>query len=150
MEVKMNSSEQIVMMTVLPAMFVFWAWVVWIILEWRKLRAKSVLQSKMVDKFPTAQEFNDFLQSRGGNKFLNFLRFNGLAPREKILSSLSKGIILSMFGISLIILGQIFTEEMKYFIAFGIVIVALGVGFLISTFISYKLSKKWGIIEEGG
>lgn len=146
----MNSSEQIVMMTVLPAMFVFWAWVVWIILEWRKLRYKSRLQSKMVDKFPTAQEFNDFLQSREGNKFLNFLKFNGLAPREKILSSLSKGIILSMFGISLIILGQIFTEEMKYFIAFGIVIVALGVGFLISTFISYKLSKKWGIIEEGG
>lgn len=146
----MESAELIAMITVLPAMFVFWAWVVWIILEWRKLRAKSVLQSKMVDKFPTAQEFNDFLQSRGGNKFLNFLRFNGLAPREKILSSLSKGIILSMFGISLIILGQIFTEEMKYFIAFGIVIVALGVGFLISTFISYKLSKKWGIIEEGG
>jgi len=146
----MDSSEQIVMITVLPAMFVFWGWVVWIILEWRKLRYKSGLQSKMVDKFPTAQEFNDFLQSREGNKFLNFLKFNGLAPREKILSSLSKGIILSMFGISLIILGQIFTEEMKYFIAFGIVIVALGLGFLISTFISYKLSKKWGIINEGG
>jgi hypothetical protein len=150
MEVKMESSELIAMITVLPAMFVFWAWVVWIILEWRKLKAKSVLQSKMVDKFPTAQEFNDFLQSKGGNKFLSFLKFNGLAPREKILSSLSKGIILSMFGISLIILGQVFTEEIKYFLAFGIVIVALGVGFLISTFISYKLSKKWGIIEEGG
>jgi hypothetical protein len=146
----MESSELIAMITVLPAMFVFWGWVVWIILEWRKLRAKSVLQSKLVDKFPTAQEFNDFLQSKEGNKFLNFLKFNGLAPREKIMSSLSKGIILSMFGISLIILGQIFTEEMKYFLAFGIVIVALGVGFLISTFISYKLSKKWGIIEEGG
>lgn len=146
----MESSELIAMITVLPAMFVFWAWVVWIILEWRKLKAKSVLQSKMVDKFPTAQEFNDFLQSKGGNKFLSFLKFNGLAPREKILSSLSKGIILSMFGISLIILGQVFTEEIKYFLAFGIVIVALGVGFLISTFISYKLSKKWGIIEEGG
>jgi hypothetical protein len=150
MEVKMESSELIAMITVLPAMFVFWGWVVWIILEWRKLRAKSVLQSKMVDKFPTAQEFNDFLQSGGGNKFLSFLKFNGLAPREKILSSLSKGIILTMFGISLIILGQIFTKEMKYFLAFGIVIAALGVGFLISTFISYKLSKKWGIIEEGG
>lgn len=146
----MNSSEQIVMITVLPAMFIFWGWVVWIILEWRKLRHKSRLQNKMVDKFPTAQEFNDFLQSREGNKFLNFLKFNGLAPREKILSSLSKGIILSMFGIALIILGQIFTEEMKYFIAFGIVFTALGVGFLISTFISYKLSKKWGIIDEAG
>ena len=144
----MLNSDVIVMIIVLPLIIVFWGWVVWAILEWRKMRHKSMLQGKIVDKFPTAQEFNDFLQSQEGNKFLNFLKFNGLAPRAKILSSLSKGVILSTFGIALVIIGQIFTEEMKYFNAFGIVIIALGVGFLISTFISYKLSKKWGIIEE--
>ena len=148
MEVKMNGSDEMVLIIVLPLMFVFWGWVVWVILDWRKIRHKSQLQNKLVDKFPTAQEFNDFLQSQEGNKFLNFLRFNGLAPKAKILSSLSKGVIFSTFGIALVIIGQIFTEEMKYFNAFGIVIIALGVGFLISTFISYKLSKKWGIIDE--
>jgi len=144
----MNSSDQVVMIIVFPLMFVFWGWVVWVILEWRKMRHKSALQNKIVDKFPTAQELNDFFQSQEGNKFLNFLKFNGLAPREKILSSLSKGVILSTFGIALIIIGQIYTEEMRYFNAFGIVIVGLGVGFLLSTFISYKLSKKWGIIDK--
>jgi len=144
----MNSSDDIVLMTVLPITIAFWAWVVWVILEWRKMRHKSMLQKNIVDKFSSAQELNDFLQSQEGNKFLNFLKFNGLAPREKILSSLSKGVILSFFGIALVLIGQIFTEEMKYFNAFGIVIIALGVGFLISTFISYKLSKKWGIINE--
>ncbi len=144
----MNSSDNIVLMTVLPITIAFWAWVVWVILEWRKMRHKSMLQKNIVDKFSSAQELNDFLQSQEGNKFLNFLKFNGLAPREKILSSLSKGVILSFFGIALVLIGQIFTEEMKYFNAFGIVIIALGVGFLISTFISYKLSKKWGIINE--
>ena len=44
--------------------------------------------------------------------------------------------------------GALFAEEMKYFSAFGIVIIALGIGFLISTKISYKLSKKWCIIDE--
>jgi hypothetical protein len=149
MEVKMNGSDQIVLMTVLPITIVFWGWVVWIILEWAKLRHKSKLQSKVVEKFSSAQEFNDFLQSKEGDKFLNFLKFNGRAPREKILSSLSRGVILSAFGLSLIVIGQIFAEEMKYFNAFGIVIIALGVGFLVSTFISYKLSKKWGLINEG-
>jgi len=145
----MNGSDQIVLMTVLPITIVFWGWVVWIILEWAKLRHKSKLQSKVVEKFSSAQEFNDFLQSKEGDKFLNFLKFNGRAPREKILSSLSRGVILSAFGLSLIVIGQIFAEEMKYFNAFGIVIIALGVGFLVSTFISYKLSKKWGLINEG-
>ena len=144
----MDSSESIVISRVFTGMCAFWGWIVWVILEWRKMRHKSKLQEKIVDKFSTAQEFNDFLQSQEGNKFLNFLKFNGLAPRAKILSSLSKGIIFSLFGVSLIIVGQIFTEEMKYLNAFGIVIIALGVGFIISTFISYKLSKKWGVIDE--
>lgn len=144
----MNGSDDIVLMTVLPITILFWAWVVWIILEWRKMGQKSKLQSKIVDKFTTVQEFNDFLQSQEGSKFLNFLKFNGLSPRGKILSALSKGVILTMLGISLVIIGQIFTEEMRYFLAFGIVFIALGVGFLIATFISYTLSKKWGIMDE--
>ncbi len=144
----MSGREDIVLMTVLPVMFIFWAWVVWAILEWRKMRHKSLLQNKVVDKFQTVQEFGDFLESPGGNKFLNFLKFDGHAPREKILSSLSRGIIITAFGISLIIIGQIFPEGEKHLLAFGIVFIALGVGFLISTLTSYILCKKWGIIEE--
>ena len=144
----MTGSEEMAMIIILPLTILFWAWVVWAILEWRKTRHKSQLQHKIVDKFQSVQEFNDFLQSKEGNKFLNFMKFNGLAPREKLLSSLSKGVILVTLGIALILVGQIFTVEMKYFIAFGIVFIALGVGFLISMYISYTLSKKWGIIDE--
>jgi len=144
----MNGSEDVALIIIMPIMIAFWAWVVWVILEWRKMRHKSQLQNKIVEKFSTVQEFNDFLQSKEGNRFLDFLKFNGLTPRGKILSSLSKGVILFFLGVALVIIGQIFTGDMKYFNAFGIVIIALGVGFLISTFISYKLSKKWGIIDE--
>jgi len=144
----MLGSEDMTLIMVLPLMILFWAWVVWAILEWRKTRHKSQLQNKIVDKFQSVQEFNDFLQSQEGNKFLNFIKFNGLAPKEKLLSSLSKGVILVTLGIALILVGQIFQEEMKYFIAFGIVFIALGVGFIVSMLISYTLSKKWGIIDE--
>ncbi|MFQ5720927.1 MAG: hypothetical protein ACE5GI_00350 [Candidatus Aminicenantales bacterium] len=144
----MNGSEDVALIIIMPIMIAFWGWVVWVILEWRKMRHKSQLQNKIVEKFSTVQEFNDFLQSKEGNRFLNFLKFNGLTPREKILSSLSKGVILFFLGVALVIIGQIFSGEMRYLNAFGIVIIALGVGFLIATFISYKLSKKWGIIDE--
>ena len=144
----MSGSEDVALIAILPLTILFWAWVVWAILEWRKTRHKSQLQNKIVDKFQSVQEFSDFLQSKEGNKFLNFVKFSGLAPKEKLLSSLTKGVILVALGIALILVGQIFNEEMKYFIAFGIVSIALGIGFLISTFISYTLSKKWGIIDE--
>lgn len=128
-------------------MFAFTAWLIWIIQDWLKTRHKSQLQDKILAKFTTVQEFNDFIQSEEGNKFLNFLSYNGPSPRQKILSSLAKGVIITFGGISLILIGQIFPEEMKYFLAIGIVLISLGVGFLISTFISYTLSKKWGIID---
>lgn len=144
----MNNSDTVALITILPLTILFWAWVVWAILEWRKMRHKSQLQNKVVEKFSNVQEFNEFIQSKEGNKFLNFLRFNGQAPKEKILSSLSKGVILSFLGISLVLIGQIFRDEMRYFLAFGVVFIALGVGFLVSTFISYTLSKKWGIMDE--
>lgn len=144
----MNNSEDIALIIIIPIMMLFWAWVVWVILEWRKIRHKSVLQSKIVDKFSTAQELNDFLQSQEGNKFLDFLKFNGFAPRDKILSSLTRGIILSFLGMALIIIGQIFPEEMRIISAFGIAVFALALGYLVSTFLSYKLIKKWGLIEK--
>jgi len=79
----MTASEDVALITILPLTILFWAWVVWVILEWRKTRHKSQLQNKIVDKFSSVQEFNDFLQSKEGNKFLNFIKFNGLAPKEK-------------------------------------------------------------------
>jgi hypothetical protein len=146
MEVMM-SDEDVMMLIFLPFMFVFGGWLFWSILEWLKMRHKSQLRNKILEKFTTVQEFNDFIQSEEGNKLLNFLSNNGPSPRQKILSSLSIGVIITFVGISLILIGQIFQEEMKYFLAIGFVLIALGLGFLVSTFISYTLSKKWGIID---
>jgi hypothetical protein len=146
MEVKMSEDFFMTIVT-FPLMFAFIGWLIWILLEWLRMRHKSQLQNRILEKFTTVQEFNDFIQSKEGNKFLKFISYNGLAPRQKILSSLSKGVIISFIGVSLILIGQIFTEEMKYFLAFGIIFIALGLGFLVSTFISYTLSKKWGIIN---
>ena len=140
--------EDIVMAFIFfPVLFIFGGWLVWSIMDWLKMRHKSQLQNKILEKFTTVQEFNEFIRSEEGNKFLKFLSYNGSTPRQKILSSLSKGVIITFIGISLILIKQIFPEEMQYFLAIGIVLIALGLGFLVSTFISYTLSKKWGIID---
>ena len=149
MEVKMTQEDTFFMLVGFPLMFVFMGWLIMIVLEWLRMRHKSQLQDKILAKFTTVQEFTDFVQSEEGNKFLKFLSYNGSAPTQKILSSLSRGVIILFIGVSLILIGQIFPEEMKYFLVFGVVLIALGLGFLVSTFISYILSKKWGILEKG-
>jgi len=144
----MSDPEVFLSIVAFPLMFAFMGWLIWTILEWFRMRHKSQLQNKILEKFTTVKELNDFIQSEEGNKFLKLFSSNGSAPRQKILSSLSRGIIISFIGVSLILVGQIFSIEMKYFLAAGVVLIALGLGFLASTFISYTLSKKWGIIEK--
>ncbi|MCK4762177.1 MAG: hypothetical protein KAW12_08270 [Candidatus Aminicenantes bacterium] len=141
---------QITEVVVMLGMFVFWAWVVYIILEWRRMKHKSQMQHKIIEKFGAVQELNDFLQSESGNKFMNFLTIGGTGPKEKLLSSISKGVILSIVGAAFFVIGPFFSEftkDVRLFQAIGIVVIALGVGFLVSTFISYQLSKKWGLIK---
>ena len=148
MEVRMSDPDVFLSIVAFPLMFAFMGWLIWTILEWFRMRHKSQLQNKILEKFTTVKELNDFIQSEEGNRFLKLFSTNGSAPRQKILSSLSRGIIVSFIGVSLILVGQIFSIEMKYFLASGVVLIALGLGFLVSTFISYTLSKKWGIIEK--
>ncbi len=129
---------------------VFWAWIVWVILEWKKLKYKDGLHNKIIDKFKTAAEIDHFLQSNVGNKFMSFLTIEGIDPKEKLISSISKGIIFFIVGIAFIIIGPILSEltkEIRIFQALGIVTIALGIGFMVSSVISYLLRKNWGIID---
>lgn len=136
---------------VIGGMIFFWGWVVYIILEWRKLKHKNQLQNKIIDKLNTVPELNEFLQTEGGSRFLNFLTIEGFSPKEKLLSSISKGIILFILGAAFFCIDPLFstlTEDARIFTALAFIFVALGIGFLVSSFISYLLSKKWGIIKQ--
>lgn len=144
----MNVSENFMLMVNMTVAFTFFAWVFKVILEWRRLRHKSELNHKLVDKFGSANELSQFLETEGGNRFLRSLTINGLAPKEKLLTSISRGVILTFLGIGFFILGQIFIDDMIFFNAFGIIALALGAGWLVSTYISFTLSRKWGIIDQ--
>ena len=150
MEVKMIDSEAVTMIVVFPIMIVFWGFVVWAILQWRKMKHKSQLNHKIIDKFASVQELFDFLKTEGGDRLLQSIGMDGLGPREKILSALTKGIIFGLLGVSLIIISQLYSGEIRYLIILGIIVVTLGIGFLITTYVSYRLFKKWGLMDEAG
>ena len=144
----MQMSEGTEAMVVLPIFFAVMLLALKFYFDWRKVRIKSEFHHKLVDKFGDVKELNNFLETKGGSDFLKSLSINGLAPKEKLLAAVSRGIIVCFMGIAVLMLGWVFGINFKYFIASGIAIVALGIGFLVSAFVSYQLSRKWGIIKD--
>ncbi len=144
----MQISEELSAMIVLPVFFAALLLALKVYFDWRKVRIKSEFHHKLVDKFGDVKELNNFLETKGGSDFLRSLSINGLAPKEKLLSAVSRGIIVGFLGIAVLLLGWTFMENSRYFIAAGITILVLGIGFLVSAAVSYQLSKKWGIIKD--
>jgi hypothetical protein len=130
-------------------------WVVITIVKSLKQRAnvqtKTELYSRMIDKFGAAPEFIAFLQSEEGRAFIEENVTQSASPISKILGSIQIGVISALLGIGLLILGSIFGGSLGgdlYIVLTicGTVGLMIGVGLLISSVISYKLSKSWGLL----
>lgn len=144
----MDVNENFMLMVNMGIVFSFFTFLVKMFVEWKKVRYKSQFHHKLVDRFGSVNELSDFLQTDAGDRFLNSLTIDGLAPKEKLLGSVTKGIVLIFLGGALTILANIFVKEAEFFYLFGIIAIALGIGFLVSMVIAFHLSKKWGIIES--
>ena len=128
------------------------AWVFGIIVsafkQRARLRAQTEFHNRMLDKFSSADEFTAYLKSDAGRSFFDNLGSEPATPLGKILGSIQKGAILTLLGLGLIILGNIFTPQDGggIMFVFGVVAFMIGAGFLASSYISYRLAKTWGII----
>lgn len=127
---------------------VFVILVVKLISDWIKLRHRKKMYAELINKFSSSKEFADFMSTEGGGNFIKTFSLKELSSKEKIISSCMYGVIITILGISSIAIGLIFEVYSKEFIILGILATALGIGFLVSTVISYSLSKRWGLFER--
>lgn len=133
---------------VMTCLIVFYGWVAWIVLEWRKVGRKSQLHQKLLDRFQSPGDLQAFLQSEGGERFLKSVGFEGLSPKHKIMASFSRAVVTVFVGVAVLIVGTCMTEDLRIGLPAGIIILGLGLGLLVSSLISLKLSRKWGIFNE--
>ena len=115
-------------------------------------RTRADLYTRLLDKFGSSTEFVDYLQSETGRQFFEELPVQVSSPMGKILSTIQRGIILVLLGAGLLALGNIFGSSLggDLFIVLsvsGTISLMVGAGFLISTGISYYLSKSWGLLK---
>ncbi len=131
------------------------AWIVTAVVKAFKeksiLRTRAELYNRLLDKFGSAAEFVDYLESETGRQFVDEITVQGAAPTGKILGSIQKGVVMMLVGFGLLVLGNLFDKNLggDLFIALivgGTIALMLGIGFLISTAVTYRLSKSWGLI----
>ena len=115
----------------------------------RRSQLQAEVQTKLIDRFGSAPELIDFLQSEAGHHFVDGFQ-NGprLTAREKILSGLRRGIITTLLGVGLLGIWAIDIRENRDIIYPAFIVLSLGLGFFLSTWVSMRLSRSWGLIED--
>lgn len=137
----------------------FIAWAVWLGAKRRQAQgqAQTDLQHRLLEKFSSPQEIGDFLQTEGGQRFLSGLTLERKHAGNKhagkrILLALQIGTVVSLLGIATLSLGFLYPMnrpgEPHPAVIFGLLVLAVGIGFLVSAGISYRLSKAWGLFPE--
>lgn len=111
----------------------------------RRVEAQVEMQGKLIDRFGSAPELIEFLQSPAGRSFVTGVQSApGLLTRERLLTGFSRSIILTMLGVAF--LGLAFFVDDDFAVPAAILF-SLGLGYLIATFVSYKLSSRMHIGE---
>ena len=130
----------------------FFAMVVWIV--WlgtssknRRAQAQADVQTKLIERFGTSKEFIEFLQSPAGRQFVTGVETTAtIYAHDRIVSGFGKGIVLSLLGVGFLAI-WIFDSN-RGFLYPGFILLGLGAGFFLSTLVTMKLSKSYGLIDS--
>lgn len=147
----MEQTEALMMIIVMPAMFGGMAWAFKTLLNYLQQRRLSKMtfemQNKVIDKFGTAPEALQYLESKAGARLLETAAAGPTNPRMRILFSVQSGVILAALGVGFLLVRGVMPEGADAFSMVGILALCLGVGFLVSAVIAHYLSKSWGLIN---
>ncbi len=114
------------------------------------------LQTKMVDRFPTSEELIAYLRSGTATPMMVEPQPSGSWPRvalpgtpvNRVLWSVQAGLVLSALAVGLVFVSNrlAIPEIGEVFYTIGVLLLAMGIGFVLSAAASYVLSQRLGIL----
>ncbi|MGB2628505.1 MAG: hypothetical protein WAK20_17100 [Candidatus Acidiferrum sp.] len=119
----------------------FFGSVLYIIATSIRRKQQNEMQRHMLDRFSSAKDFADFVQSPAGQKYVMSFSETTTSSRNAIISSVRTGVVLLFAGAGIAATISASTRN-SYISGIGIVLCCLGCGFLVSAGISYWLAKK--------
>ena len=130
---------------VLLAAFATAAWVMFLAADTRKrqsrMKAQAELNARLLDKFGSAQEIVQFLQTAGGSRFMEGFSTDREHPASGILRSTHRGIVLVVVSVGFLALAWHYRANDSPLLVIGVLLLCLGVGFLLSATVAHRLSK---------
>ena len=156
--------RDVVQTVVLPMFFLCVAFVVaWVaksIVAHRRWRRASDVQAeahtKLLDRFSTNEDLLTYIQTPVGRHFLESTPINldGAAsfgaPINRILWSVQVGLVLAAggFGLSFAIPSDLPRSVSLPLTVISVLGIALGIGFVLSAAVSYKISQQLGLLDR--
>jgi len=122
-------------------MWAFFGTVLYVVGTSLRRKQRNAMQQHVLDKFASAKDFADFVQSPAGQKYVMSFADTATSSQSAILNSVRTGVVLLFTG-----LGFQFTNfgsASLLPLRIGIVLAIVGIGFLISAAISFWLARKF-------
>jgi hypothetical protein len=112
------------------------------------IRTHAEVLNRVLDKFGSSRDFVELSESPGGKRLLEVLGSEPNGVGEKILAAVQRGVVLSVLGVGVLLLSlAIYSTALEEFIRIiGGVCLALGLGYLGSSVLSYRLARSMGVL----
>lgn len=113
-----------------------------------RARWRFELQIRLLERFSSPADLQQFLESDGGRRLLEAMSPRGSAV-ARVLLTIQAGIVLMVLGVGLVGVAQTGGGRPDpNVIAAGVTVAALGLGLLIAAAVARRLSRAWGLPAE--
>jgi Na+-transporting methylmalonyl-CoA/oxaloacetate decarboxylase gamma subunit len=125
--------------------------------RWTKApQVQADVHSKLMDRMTSNEELLAYIQSPAGRKFLEAAPIQPeadspahSAPIGPIIWSMMAGIVLSTVGAGFRYAGGVIGDEVQRgFSAIGVIVLALGIGFILASVMAYVVSSRLGLFPS--
>jgi len=151
----LNNQPEII---IVPSFFFMVGYICWLWASAAQRRQRTRLltefNGKLLDRLGSVNDFSQFLQTDAGARFMRDLASEPVAasgPQERILRAAQIGAVLICLGIGLLALGlfnAIPGHGDEGLTAIGVIALSVGVGFVISSAVSYRLAGVLGLLRK--
>jgi hypothetical protein len=134
------------------SLFFMIGWIVWVLFSsirrYKIAKFQADVQSRLLQRLDSSQSLLAYVETPAGKQFVEGLSTERVTPYERILSSTQAAIIITAFGVALLVLRSKLPFSDEAFTIFGTLAIALGVGFGAAAAASYFLSRSFGLFDR--
>lgn len=112
-------------------------WMLYLVTVSIRRKHQGEMQKALLDKFSSAHDFAEFMQSPAGQRYVMTFADVVTSPKQAIMKSVQIGIVLLFAGAGFLADGHNWALE-----GLGMLLTCVGAGFLVSAGVSYFIAKK--------